>query len=120
LSFQIVEDNRNELLRRREVDGIFKSMAGFLKRQEAVNMVAKSLKVDAKKVYLISLRTKTGTRDVSGLFYIYDKPEDAKKQLPEYLSLRMLPKEEKEKTIKEAKKKEPVKAPAKEKKGKES
>jgi len=116
LSFQIVEDKRNELLGRREVDGIFKSMAGFLKRQDAVNMVAKSLNVDASKVYLISLRTKTGTRDVSGLFYIYDKPEDAKKQLPKYLSSRILPKEEKEKIKKEAKKKEPVKA----KKAKES
>ena len=112
----MINDNRNELLRRREVDGVFKSMAGLLKRQEAVNMVAKSLNVDASKVYLISLRTKTGTRDVSGLFYIYDKHEDAKKQLLKYLSLRMLPKEEKEKIKKEAKKKEPVKA----KKAKES
>ncbi|MCP8315759.1 MAG: hypothetical protein H3Z51_02695 [archaeon] len=110
MSFQIVGDNRNELLGRREVDCIFKSMAGFLKRQDAVNMVAKSLNVDASKVYLISLRTKTGTRDVSGIFYIYDKPEDAKKQLPKYLSSRILPKEEKEKIKKEAKKKEPVKA----------
>jgi len=106
----MIKDSRNDLLGRREVDGIFKSVAGFLKRQDAVNMIAKSLNVDVKNVYLISLRTKTGTRDISGLFYIYDKPEDAKKQLPKYLSSRMLPKEEKEKLIKEAKKKEPVKA----------
>jgi ribosomal protein S24E len=79
-------------------------------------MVAKGLNIDVKKIHLISLRTNTGTRDVSGLFYIYDKPEDAKKQLPEYLSLRMLTKEEREKLIKEAKKKEP----AKEKKAKGS
>ncbi|MGQ9468832.1 MAG: hypothetical protein ACUVTD_03275 [Nitrososphaerales archaeon] len=109
MSFQIIDDNRNELLKRREVYGIFKSMAGFLKRQDAVNMVAKSLSMDVSKIYLISLRTKTGTRDVSGLFYIYDKPEDAKKQLSKYLSLRMLSKEEREKLKKEAKKKEPVK-----------
>ena len=110
LSLQIVKDIRNDLLGRREVDCILKSMAGFLKRQDAVNTVAKSLKVDAEKVHLISLETETGTRDVYGLFYIYDKPEDAKKQLPKYLSLRMLPKEEREKLAKEAKKKEPAKA----------
>jgi ribosomal protein S24E len=116
LSLQIVKESRNDLLGRREVDCIFNSMAGSLKRQDAVSMVAKGLNIDVKKIHLISLRTNTGTRDVSGLFYIYDKPEDAKKQLPEYLSLRMLTKEEREKLIKEAKKKEP----AKEKKAKGS
>ncbi|MEM3437881.1 MAG: hypothetical protein QXP55_05065 [Nitrososphaerales archaeon] len=113
---QIVKDSRNDLLRRREINCIFNSMAGLIKRQDAINMVAKSLNVDAKNVYLISLRTKTGTRDVSGLFYIYDNPEDAKKQLPKYLFLRLLPKEEREKLLKESKKK----APEKVKKGKES
>ncbi len=109
MSLQIVKESRNELLGRKEVDCIFNSMAGSLKRQDAVNMVAKSLKVDAIKVHLICLMTNTGTRNVSGLFYVYDRPEDARKQLPEYLSLRMLPKAEREKLTKEAKKREPVK-----------
>jgi len=103
LSLQLVEDNRNDLLRRREIKCIFSSMAGLIKRQDAINILAKSLNLDAKKVYLISLRTKTGTRDVSGLFYVYDKPEDAKKQLPKHLFLRLLSKEEREKLIKEGK-----------------
>ncbi|MEM3382760.1 MAG: hypothetical protein QXL52_02900 [Nitrososphaerales archaeon] len=112
MSIQILKDSKNNLLRRREINCIFKSMAGLLKRQDAINMIAKSLNIDAKNVCLISLSTKTGTRDVSGLFYIYDNPEDAKKQLPDYLFIRLLPKEEREKLLKERKKKA--------KKGKES
>lgn len=114
MSLNIIKDVRNDLLRRREIDCVFSSMAGSLKRQDAINMVAKSLNVDAKKVFLISLRNKTGTRDVLGLFYIYDEPEDAKKQLPKYLFLRVQPKEEREKA-KEVKKKESEKAPEKKK-----
>ncbi|MCP8304135.1 MAG: hypothetical protein H3Z50_01480 [archaeon] len=106
MSFQVKEDNRNDLLRRREIDCVFSSMTGSLTRQDAVKMVAEKLNVDVDKVYLISLKMKTGTRDVSGLFYIYDNTEDAKKQLPRHLFLRMLSKEEREKVVKEAKKKE--------------
>ncbi|MCP8311222.1 MAG: hypothetical protein L6N95_02050 [Candidatus Methylarchaceae archaeon HK01B] len=106
MSFQIKEDNRKDLLGRREISYIFSSIAGSLTRQDAVKMVAEKLNVDIDKVYLISLKMRTGTRDVSGLFYIYDNPEDAKKQLPRHLFLRMLSKEEREKVIKEAKKKE--------------
>lgn len=120
MSLNITKDVRNDLLRRRKIDCIFSSMAGSLKRQDAINMVAKSLNVDAKKVFLISLRNKTGTRDVLGLFYLYYEPEDAKKQLPKYLFLRIQPKEEKEKVAKEVKKEEPKKAPEKAKKAKAS
>lgn len=115
MSLQIVKDSKNELLRRREINCIFNSMAGLIKRKDAVNMLAKSLNVDVEKVCLISLRTRTGTRDVSGIFYIYDNPEDAKKQLPKHIFLRLLSKEEREKL-----KKIKEKVPEKVKKGKES
>jgi len=106
LSFQINGDNRNDLLGRREISCTFNSLAGSLTRQDALKKISEKLNIDFNKIYLISLKTKTGTRDVSGLFYIYDTLEDVKKQLPKYVFLRMSTKEEREKMIKEAKKKE--------------
>ena len=105
MSFQIIEDKMNDLLRRREISLIFRSMAGSLTRQDAVKIVAEKFNVDFSKIYQMSLNTKTGTKDVFGLFYIYNNSEDAKKQLPRYIFLRMSPKEEREKMIKELKKK---------------
>ncbi|MGQ9718271.1 MAG: hypothetical protein ACUVWK_00215 [Nitrososphaerales archaeon] len=106
MSLQTREEVRNDLLGRREVSCTFNSMAGSLRRQDAVKMVAEKMKVDVKSVYLISLRIITGTRNVSGLFYIYDNPKDAEKQLSKHITLRMLSKEEREKAIKEGKEKE--------------
>ncbi|MCP8323583.1 MAG: hypothetical protein L6N96_05335 [Candidatus Methylarchaceae archaeon HK02M2] len=105
MSFQIKEDKINNLLGRREILCTFSSVAGSLTRQDAIKIISEKLKIDIDKVYLLSLKTKMGTRDISGLFYIYDNPEDAKKQLTRHVFLRMLPKEEREKIIKERKKK---------------
>lgn len=73
-------------------------MAGPLTRQDAAKIFAETLKVDLQKVYVLSLTSKAGTRDVFGLIYVYDNQEDAKKQLQKHLFLRMTPKEEKKKS----------------------
>lgn len=91
---QILQDERNEFLGRREVRCLFKAIAGSLTREEAVKMVAEKLKVHQEKVIPISLLGMTGTRDVEALFYVYDVEEDAKRHLSPHLWARMLSKEE--------------------------
>ena len=110
MSLQIRNEDRNDLLGRKEVSCTFNSMAGSLRRQDAVKMVAEKMKVDVKSIYPIYLRIITGTRNVSGLFYIYDDPKDAEKQIPKHITLRMLSKEEREKAIKEVKEEESKKS----------
>ena len=66
--------------------------------------VAKDLGVPEDKVIPIKLKTLFGTRDVKGTFYIYDDLEKARRQLPEYIFLRMLSKEERKKMLEEKKK----------------
>ena len=94
----------NKLLDRKEAVYLFKGMAGKLAKAEAVKAVAKDLGVTKDKVVPIKLKTLFGTRDVKGIFYIYDDPEKARRQLPEYIFLRMLSKEERRKILEERRK----------------
>ena len=94
----------NKLLERKEVVYLFKGMAGKLTKAEAVKAVARELGVPEEKVIPIKLETVFGTRDVKGTFYIYEDIEKAKKQLPEYIFLRMLSKEERKKILEERRK----------------
>lgn len=94
----------NKLLERKEAVYFFRGVAGRLTREEARKAVAQDLGVPEDKVIPIKLRTFFGTRDVEGTFYIYDDLEKAKLQLPEYLLLRNLKKEERKKILEERRK----------------
>lgn len=108
MSLKIVTDESNPLLQRREVICTFKVSAGLMTRQEAVKAVAKKLRIDAKNVYLIALQGKSGTRDISARFYVMKDEEEAKKQLPKYLFLRLLSREERKALAEQAKKSKPA------------
>lgn len=99
MALKTILDEENKLLRRREVKVLFSQSAGKLTRTDALKAVAEALKVDLNKLYLISLKCKSGTRDVEGIFYVYQKEEDARKQLPPHIFLRMLPEEERKKAL---------------------
>lgn len=94
----------NKLLERKEAVYLFKGMAGKLTRAETIKVVAQDLGVSEDKVIPIKLKTLFGTRDVEGTFYIYDDLEKAKRQLPEYIFLRMMSKEERKKILEERRK----------------
>ncbi len=94
----------NKLLERKEAVFLFKDMAGKLTKAEAVKAVAQDLGVPEEKVIAIKLETMFGTTDVRGTFYIYDDVGKAKKQMPEYIFLRMLGKEERKKILEERRK----------------
>lgn len=104
MSVQILQDKKNLFLGRREINCVFKAKAGLIKREEAAKIVVDKFNVDVKNVHVISLHTKTGTRDIVGLFYIYDNEYEAKKQLSKHIFLRKVPKKKVEKPTKSEKK----------------
>lgn len=109
MSLEILSDTENKLLERREVICIYKGLSGKITRQEAAQVLAAQVKVDAKKVYPIKLATSAGSREVNGVLYIYQDERRAKKHLPKHLLIRLLPKEAREKAKEEKKE---AKAPA--------
>lgn len=82
---------------------IFKNAAGRIKRDEAIEIIAKQRSVDKKAVIPISMMCEKGKTDVRAMFYIYTNEQEAKKQLPRYRIIRNLPKEERKKIIAEEK-----------------
>ena len=94
----------NKLLRRKEAKYLFKGMAGKLTRREAIKKVAEDLSVPEDRVIPIKLRSKFGTRDVNGIFYIYEDFKDARAQISEYVFLRLLSKEDRRKVFEERRK----------------
>lgn len=99
----------NRVLGRREVKYIFEGSAGKLSRLEAGKLVAKDMNVKEEQVITLSLRNSHGSKDVIGQFLVYDDPAEAKLQIPKFVFVRNMPKEERKKIIEEEKKK---KAPA--------
>jgi len=99
LEVVLLEDNNNALLKRREIRTIIKNAAGSIKRQEAVELIANKLKLDKNNILPISIKSEYGNPDVLTLMYCFDKIDDAKKQIPRYLFLRSLAKEERKKII---------------------
>jgi small subunit ribosomal protein S24e len=101
--FITLEDRNNSLLNRREVKVTFKNAAGRVKRIDASEMLAKQFNIDKKAVIPVRMSGETGKTDLHGTFYIYHNEEEAKKQLPRYMILRTMPKEERKKLINEEK-----------------
>ncbi len=99
LEVVLLEDNNNALLKRREIKTLIKNAAGSIKRQEAVELVSTKLKLDKNNILPVSLKSEYGNPDVLALMYCFDKIDDAKKQVPRYLFLRSLAKEERKKII---------------------
>jgi len=109
MEVEVLSDKQNILVNRREVSCIFKGNFGHISRQEAVKNISKTLNTGNHKVYLISLEGKSGTRDATGLFYIYENEKAATNDIPEYLLKRNTPPETKESESKD----KPVTPPAK-------
>jgi len=109
-TIEITKDSENKLLSRREVVLNFKGGSGFITRSSAVEAISTRLGVPKDKVRVISLEGKFGVRDLIARAYIFTDPSQMKKQLPAYLAIRELPKEERKKA-REALKPKPA-APA--------
>ena len=95
------------MLSRRELVLTFKAGSGFITRQSAAEAIATKLGVSKDKVKCISLRGKFGLRDLKAVAYVYSDTKLINRQLPKYMAIRELPKEERKKA-REARKAETV------------
>ncbi len=105
LSLEVVllEDKNNVLLKRREIKSLVKNALGSIKRQDLAELIANKLNLNKNNVIPVSIKSEFGNPDVLTLVYYYDHMEEAKKQIPRYLFLRSLAKDERKKIIDEEK-----------------
>ncbi len=105
LSLEVVllEYNNNVLLKRREIKSIIKNALGSVKRQDAAELIANKLKLNKNNILPVAIKSEFGNPDILTVMYYYEDMEEAKKQIPRYLFLRSLLKDERKRIIDEEK-----------------
>jgi small subunit ribosomal protein S24e len=95
MKIKIISDQKNELLKRREVTfQVEHNQTGATpSRLEVRKAFADTLKVNADLVFIKKFETKTGTRTALGIANVYDSLEQAKLIEPEYIIKRNVPPE---------------------------
>ncbi|MEM4312360.1 MAG: hypothetical protein QXX95_08225 [Nitrososphaerales archaeon] len=97
MELEIIAENKNILLDRKEIKCVIKGAYGKIKRSEALEALSNFLNLDKKKLYLIRMENKRGTRDLIATCFYYEDPKKAEKQLPKHIFVRMGLKEGKKK-----------------------
>jgi small subunit ribosomal protein S24e len=99
-----LEDRHNSLLDRRELKVIIKNVQGQLTKIDASSIAATHFKLSQQEqIVPISMHSETGLTDIHASFYIYKSLEDAQRQLPRYVMLRNMSKQDRKKIIDEEK-----------------
>jgi small subunit ribosomal protein S24e len=99
-----LQDRHNALLNRRELKVIIKNIQGQLTKTNASSVVATHFKLSQQdQVVPILMQSETGRTDIHASFYVYKSLEDAQQQLPRYVMLRNMSKEDRKKIIDEEK-----------------
>jgi len=78
---EMLSDENNSFLSRREIICDFNGLGGKLKKLEAIEMITKEFKLDGKIVIPIKLQNHTGQPKITGVFYVYDDEKLAKEQV---------------------------------------
>jgi len=78
---EMLSDEKNSLLSRREITCDFKGLGGKLKKLEAVEMITKEFKLDGKIVIPMKLQNHTGQPKITGTFYVYDDEKLAREHV---------------------------------------
>lgn len=99
----VLRDYNNQLMNRRELQVIFRNVAGNIKKKDAIETISKSNNVDSKTVIPIEIKCNRGSIDVKGFFHIYKDEKSANETLPKYVSMRLIEKTERKKIVDEAK-----------------
>ena len=94
---EIVKENENKMLSRREYVLNFEGGSGLVSRQAAAEAVASKLGVPKEGVSIVSLESKFGERNLKAVAFVYSDQKDKASQLPKYMLIRELPKEERKK-----------------------
>ncbi|MFY9566282.1 MAG: hypothetical protein WB053_11030 [Nitrososphaeraceae archaeon] len=99
-----VQDRNNVLLNRRELKVIIKNTQGQLNKASAASLVAGHFHLNTQQQIIpILMKYETGRTDIHASFYVYPSLEDARQQLPRYMMLRNMSKEDRKKIIDEEK-----------------
>ncbi|MGA7691906.1 MAG: hypothetical protein WCA61_06345 [Nitrososphaeraceae archaeon] len=99
-----VQDRNNVLLNRRELKVIIKNTQGQLTKASAASLVAGHFHLNTQQQIIpILMKYETGRTDIHASFYVYPSLEDARQQLPRYMMLRNMSKEDRKKIIDEEK-----------------
>jgi small subunit ribosomal protein S24e len=99
-----LQDRNNLLLNRREITVIIKNVQGQLSRVDATSLVAGHFRLNKQQQIIpVSMKSETGRTDVHASFYVYSSLENAQQQLPRYIMLRNMSKEDRNKVISEEK-----------------
>jgi ribosomal protein S24E len=101
---ELLQQQENKFLSRREVTARFTEIKGNLKRDDAASMIAQQLNVNKANVFPLKIEFEAGRDSAKGTFYIYSDVELAKKYLPKFLMIRSLSKEERKKVREEMRK----------------
>lgn len=102
-AIEILNERENKLLARKEYSVNFVGGSGFITRQAAAEAMATKLGVDKNLVKLISLKSKFGLRNLMGTIFVYNEAKEVNRQLPKYMAIRQLPKEDRKKAREAAK-----------------
>jgi len=76
-----ISDVNNTFLSRRELTCNFAGLGGKIQKIEAVNMITKEFKLDNKVVIPMRLQCHVGKPEVTGIFFVYDDEDLAKKHI---------------------------------------
>ncbi len=101
---QVLSSRENRLLGRMELEYLIRGASGKLSRADLAKLVAEMLSASPERVIPVKMLPITGTKDLKALVYVYANPEEAKRQLPDYVFLRMMGKEERAKVLEERRK----------------
>ena len=108
---EIVNRKDAKLLGRSEIEVLFPDRAGALNRKDAIKEVSQAMNTKEGMVTLVRLLPEAGSRNLVGWFHVYESEQGKKNLSQNYLSVRLLTKEEKE-ALKAAKKKAETQAAA--------
>ena len=78
---EMLSDEDNSFLSRREIVCDFNGLGGKLKKLEAIEMITKEFKLDGKVVIPIKLQNHTGQPKITGTFYVYDDEKLAREHV---------------------------------------
>jgi small subunit ribosomal protein S24e len=91
-------------LNRRELKVIIKNTQGQLNKASAASLVAGHFHLNKQQQIIpLMMKYETGRTDIHASFYVYPSLEDAQQQLPRYMMLRNMSKEDRKKIIDEEK-----------------
>jgi small subunit ribosomal protein S24e len=96
MEFEIVNDKRNELLHRREVEFTLTYSGATPSRTQVLGKLAAILNLNERLVVIDSLKTRFGKMELVGIARVYDNEESKSKIEREYLSTRGAPKPKEE------------------------